>query len=68
MDLFFRRADIECLDKDKYTPLLTAASAGHTDVVKLLLERGANVGVQNTQNRNALHLAVEERSIDTLKV
>ena len=68
MDLFYRGADIECLDKDKYTPLLTAASTGHTDVVKLLLERGANLGVQNTQNRTALLLAVEERSIDTLKV
>ena len=68
MDLFYRGADIECLDRDKYTPLLTAASTGHTDVVKLLLERGANLGVQNTQNRNALLLAVEERSIDTLKV
>lgn len=68
MDLFYRGADIECLDKNKYTPLLTAASTGHTDVVKVLLERGANLGVQNTQNRNALHLAVEKRSIDTLKV
>ena len=68
MDVFCRGADIECLDKDKYTPLLIAARRGHTTVVKLLLERGAKLRVRNTQDRTAIFLAAQENSIDTLRV
>ena len=68
MDLFCRGADIECLDKDKYTPLLIAASRGHTAVVELLLRRDAKLRVRNTQDRTALFLAAEDNSIDTLGV
>ena len=68
MDVFCRGADIECLDKDNYTPLLIAASTGHTAVVKLLLKRGANLNAKNTQDKTAIFLAAEENSIDTLRV
>jgi len=67
MDVFCRGADIECLDKDKYTPLLIAASTGHTAVVKLLLKRGANLNAKNTLDKTAIFLAAEENSIDTLR-
>ena len=68
MDLFCRGADIECLDKDNYTPLLIAASRGHTTVVELLLKRHAKLRVHNTQDRTAIFLAAEENSISTLRV
>ena len=63
-----RGADIECLDKDNYTPLLVAASEGHTNVVQLLLNRGANLKAKDTQDKTAIFLAAEENSIDTLRV
>lgn len=65
---FCRGADIECLDKDNYTPLLVAASEGHTNVVQLLLNRGANLKAKDTQDKTAIFLAAEENSIDTLRV
>ena len=68
MDVFCRGADIECLDKDNYTPLLIAASTGHTAVVKLLLERGANLEAKNKQDKTAIFLATEENRTDTLRV
>lgn len=68
MDVFCRGADIECPDKDSYTPLLTAALLGHTAVVKLLLKRGANLKAKNKEEETAIHLAAEENSIATLKV
>ena len=66
--VFCRGADIECLDKDNYTPLLVAASEGHTNVVQLLLNRGANLKAKDTQDKTAIFLAAEENSIDTLRV
>ena len=63
-----RGADIECCDKDNYTPLLMAASSGHTAVVELLLKRRANLKAKDTQEKTAIYLAAEENSIDTLKV
>ena len=68
MDVFCRGADIECLDKDNYTPLLIAASTGHTAVVKLLLKRGANLEAKNKQDKTAIFLATEENRTDTLRV
>ena len=68
MDVFCRGADIECLDKDNYTPLLIAASTGHTAVVELLLKQGANLKAKNTQDKTAIFLAAEENSINTLRV
>ncbi len=35
------RMDVNTWDWDKLTPLIPAASAGHVDVVKLLLREGA---------------------------
>lgn len=65
---FHRGADIECLDKDNYTPLLIAASSGHTAIVQLLLQKGANLKAKNTHDKTAIYLAAEENSIDTLRV
>jgi ankyrin repeat protein len=40
------------------TPLLFAAGRGHVDVVRLLLERGADIEARNEQGGTALHYAL----------
>ncbi len=40
------------------TPLHEAARHGHTEVVQLLLERGARAGARNKNGVTALHFAV----------
>ncbi|WP_455203605.1 ankyrin repeat domain-containing protein, partial [Kaarinaea lacus] len=39
------------------TPLIMAAAAGHTQVVKLLLEKGADMEIKNKRKETALSLA-----------
>ena len=39
------------------TPLILAVIKNHTNVVKLLLEHGANVSFRNTRNETALTIA-----------
>ena len=68
MVVFCRGADIECKDKDSYTPLLSAAFSGHAAVVDLLLKRGANLKAKSEEGETAIFLASEENSIHTLKV
>lgn len=41
-----------------WTPLVLASSAGHLEVVKLLLGKGANVDAKTDSSRTALHYAV----------
>lgn len=65
---FYRGADIDCFDKDNYTPLLVAASEGHTAVVTLLLQKGANLKVTERHDKTAIFLAAEENRVDTLRV
>lgn len=50
--------DIDIKDDDNETPLLNAIYAGHTAVVKLLIELGADVNNANLSSRDsALHFA-----------
>ena len=65
---WYRGADIDCLDKDNYTPLLVAASEGHTDVVSKLLHEGADLQVKDIHNKTAIFLAAEKNRVNTLKV
>ena len=41
-----------------WTPVMIAAAENHADVVKLLLEKGADPNAQNQYGRTALHFAV----------
>ena len=51
--------DLETANGFGQTPLVEAASRGHTEVVDYLLGQGANVNAQGGAGRTALHWAVE---------
>ncbi|KAJ8127252.1 hypothetical protein O1611_g6385 [Lasiodiplodia mahajangana] len=57
-------ADIESLDDQDATPLLLACLQGHTNIVRALLERGANPNHAATRGakHRALHLAARRGS------
>ena len=46
-------ADVNAVDKDKWTALHYAAQNGHVDVVKVLLQNGANVNAVDEQNTDS---------------
>jgi ankyrin repeat protein len=44
--------DIEAKDKDYWTPLHSAAYNGYVEVVKLLLDQGADIEAKSTSTRH----------------
>ena len=54
-------------DKSGRTALHWAAISGHTEIVRLLLEKGANIQAETGSKMNALHGAVEGGRIDTVR-
>ncbi len=54
------KADLDIKDCFATTPLMKACRSGHTDVVKLLLDNGANATVTNLKKLNAFILALSK--------
>jgi hypothetical protein len=55
----FPSCDLDSLNKKGMPPLLVACKHGHTELVKLLLTLGCDVGVcEENRKRNCMHLAV----------
>ncbi len=53
-------ADVNCLgDELNETPLMAAAQMGHLEALKILLAKGANPNLKDTQGDTALSLALE---------
>ncbi|KAF8476566.1 ankyrin repeat-containing domain protein, partial [Russula ochroleuca] len=50
-------------DDNGRTPLHTAANYGRVEVVRVLLEHGANVGAEDNKGRTPLHDATDYRTI-----
>jgi ankyrin repeat protein len=53
--LVTRGADVQAQDDDNATPLHFASYHGRADIVKLLLDQGANAGVKDNKGRSSLH-------------
>ena len=60
--------DREYRDLIDQTPLIIASQNGCTDIVRMLLDAGANIEHKNDQGENALISAVQEGHIDTVKL
>jgi ankyrin repeat protein len=52
----------------KDTPLIVAAAYGHTEVVKLLLEKGAQVNMGNEGGETALHYAARHGHTKVMRI
>ncbi len=55
-------------EDDGLTPLHLAAENCHTNVVVLLLDKGAKIGVQGSDNETPLHLAAQEGCADVVAI
>jgi ankyrin repeat protein len=60
--------DREYRDSIDQTPLIIAAFNGCTDIVRMLLDAGANIEHKNDQGENALISAAQEGNINVVKV
>ena len=49
------------------TPLFLAASAGGTDTVQLLMDRGADVTLKDVELRSPLHVAIADGNSSTME-
>ena len=55
------KVDVNCLDRHDSTPLMLAVSAGHENIVRVLLKRDSvQLDRQNYHFRTALEIAIEE--------
>jgi len=59
---------LDARDEGRATPLITAAYAQKADVVKMLLERGADVNAQKKDGWSALHFAAWRGEEDIAKM
>lgn len=56
------------MDEKRTPPLLTAVRRGHVDVVKLLLNKGADPNISNNNKQTAVHIAVQTANKDMLQI
>jgi ankyrin repeat protein len=59
--------NVNVLDCDGWTPLFYAAFSGHLDIVKLLLNLGADETIYDTDGETALDTAISNEHLDIAK-
>lgn len=70
MELLQRKGeiDIDVPDSNGFTPLGIASRNGRADVVKILIDRGADVAAEGPNRQTALHLAVKNGHHETVNL
>lgn len=59
-------AEIDALNKEQSSPLMTACAEGKTDVVNYLIHVGANVDLRSFEGMTCLHLAAKNGHIEAV--
>lgn len=59
-------AQIDAKSKKGLTPLMAAAKGGNLEIVRFLLERGADVNARNEYGKTALRLAALDHRDDVV--
>eukprot|EP01122_Echinamoeba_exundans_P008718 TRINITY_DN2944_c0_g1_i1.p1 TRINITY_DN2944_c0_g1~~TRINITY_DN2944_c0_g1_i1.p1 ORF type:complete len:629 (-),score=55.75 TRINITY_DN2944_c0_g1_i1:119-2005(-) len=62
------RSYINARQENDFTALMNAAEEGHTGLVKLLIEKGADVNLRDSGGYNALHWAISGGHVEAAKV
>ena len=60
-------ANVDAQDSDKWTPLHAAATCGHLNLVKILINRGANLLAVNTDGNMPYDLCDDEETLDFIE-
>ena len=63
-----KKDDVNCLSPTQYTPLYLACHRGYTSVVELLLEHGADPGLENGHGRFCLATAVKNGHLNIVEL
>lgn len=66
--LEFLKVDVNCRTQMNITPLMIATEIGDASLIKLLLDKNADVTLQNKNLQTALHIAAEEDLNDICKI
>ena len=61
-------ADVNAVDKYKYTALHWAADKGHVDVAKVLIQNGVDVNAVDESKQTALHFAAKKGHVDVVSI
>ena len=65
---FLKKVDVNAQDEEGKTALILASDRGYTEIVKLLLEAGANVNLQDSHGNTALMWASSKGHIEVVRL
>ena len=68
IEVFIDAKGVDAIVRDGWTALMHAARDGHTEVVKTLIEIGANINIQNDNGDTALILAARRGLTEIVKI